>query len=82
LPADFAETPIVQSYNPSMSIEQLETAIANLPPDEFARLASWFAEFEAKPWDRQIEEDERAGRLDHVIQRVRDDIASGRSKPL
>jgi hypothetical protein len=65
-----------------MSVEQLEKAIASLPPDEFARLASWFAEYEAELWDRQIEEDQRAGRLDHVIQRVRDDIAAGRSKPL
>jgi len=65
-----------------MSVEQLEKAIENLPRDEFVRLAAWFAEYEAQQWDRQIEEDQRAGRLDHVIQRVRDDIASGRSKPL
>lgn len=65
-----------------MSVEQLEKAIAELPPDEFARLASWFAEFEAERWDRQIEDDQRSGRLDSVIQRVRDDIAAGRSKPL
>jgi hypothetical protein len=65
-----------------MSVEQLEKAITNLPRDEFARLAAWFAEYEAEQWDRQIEEDQRAGRLDHVIQRARDDIAAGRSKPL
>jgi len=65
-----------------MSVEQLEKAIENLPRDEFVRLAAWFAEYEAQQWDRQIEEDQRAGRLNHVIQRVRDDIASGRSKPL
>jgi len=65
-----------------MSVEQLEKAIENLPRAEFVRLAAWFAEYEAQQWDRQIEEDQRAGRLDHVIQRVRDDIASGRSKPL
>jgi hypothetical protein len=65
-----------------MSVEQLEKAIEELPRDELARLATWFAEYQAQQWDRQIEEDQRAGRLDHVIQRVRDDIASGRSKPL
>jgi len=65
-----------------MSVEQLENAIANLPPEEFARLANWFVEYEAEQWDRQIEEDQRAGRLDAVIQRVRADIATGRSKPL
>ena len=65
-----------------MSVEQIETAIASLPREEFARLAEWFAEFEADQWDAQIEADHRAGRLDHVIERVRNDIAAGRSKPL
>ena len=65
-----------------MSVEELESAIANLPPAEFARLATWFAEYQADLWDRQIEADQRAGRLDTVIQRVREDIAAGRSKPL
>jgi len=54
-----------------MSVEELEAVIAKLPPDQFARLASWFAEYEAERWDRQIEEDERNGRLDAVLQRVR-----------
>ena len=59
-----------------------EAAIAGLPRAEFARLAAWFAEYEAQQWDRQIEEDQKAGRLDGVMQRVREDIAAGRSKPL
>ena len=65
-----------------MSVEELETAISKLPPAEFARLASWFAEFEAERWDRQIEEDQRSGRLDAVIQRVRQNIVAGKSTPL
>jgi hypothetical protein len=65
-----------------MSVEELESAITKLPPAEFSRLAAWFAEYEAERWDRQIEDDQRSGRLDAVIQRVRDDIAAGRSKPM
>jgi hypothetical protein len=65
-----------------MSVEELESAIASLPPDQFARLAAWFAEYQAELWDRQIEADQRAGRLDAVIARVRDEIAAGRSEPL
>ena len=65
-----------------MSVEELESAIARLTPDEFSRLAAWFAEYDAERWDRQIEADQRSGRLDQAIQRVRDDIAAGRSKPL
>ena len=65
-----------------MSVEDIEFAIAKLPPDQFARLAAWFAEYQAEQWDRQIEQDLRAGRLDGVIQKAREDIAAGRSKPL
>jgi len=65
-----------------MTIEDLEVAVAKLPPDQFARFAEWFAEYQAELWDRQIEDDLRAGRLDAVMQRAREDIAAGRSKPL
>jgi hypothetical protein len=65
-----------------MTVEELESAIQNLPANEFKQLAAWFAEYQAERWDRQIEADQRSGRLDHVIKRVRDDIAAGRSKPL
>jgi hypothetical protein len=53
-----------------MSVEELESAIARLPPEQFARLATWFADYQAEVWDRQIEDDLRAGRLDVVIQRA------------
>ena len=33
-------------------------------------------------WDRQIEADAKAGRLDHLIARAEADIAAGRTKPL
>jgi hypothetical protein len=65
-----------------MSVEDIEFAIAKLPPDQFARFAAWFAEYQAEQWDRQIEQDLRSGRLDSVIQKAREDIAAGRSKPL
>jgi hypothetical protein len=61
-----------------MSVEELEFAIQKLPADEFKRLASWFAEYEAEQWDRQIEADQRTGRLDHVIKRVRANVAASR----
>jgi hypothetical protein len=65
-----------------MSVEELESAIAGLPPEQFARLATWFAEYQAEQWDRQIEQDLRQGRLDAVIRQAREDVAAGRSKPL
>jgi hypothetical protein len=58
-----------------MTIEDIEVAVAKLPPDQFARFAAWFADYQAEMWDRQIEDDLRAGRLDAVMQRAREDIA-------
>lgn len=65
-----------------MSVEELELAIQQLPPPELERLATWFAEYQAAEWDRQIEEDVESGRLGHLIERAEADIAAGRSKPL
>ena len=33
-------------------------------------------------WDRQIEADAKAGRLDHLWQQAMEDIEAGRTKPL
>jgi hypothetical protein len=65
-----------------MSVEDIEFAIAKLPPDQFARFAAWFAEYQAEQWDRQIDQDLRAGRLDAVLQKAREEVAAGRSEPL
>jgi len=65
-----------------MSVEELELAVKKLPQPDYACFAAWFAEYQAEQWDRQIEDDLRAGRLDAVIKNARDDIAAGRSKPL
>lgn len=49
-----------------MSIEELENAVASLPPEELSRFRTWFAEFDAAAWDQQIAEDAAAGRLDNL----------------
>ncbi|HEY0265534.1 MAG TPA: hypothetical protein VGC16_02205 [Rhizomicrobium sp.] len=47
-----------------MSVEELEKAIAELPPEKLAQLRAWFEQFAADEWDRQIEADIKAGKLD------------------
>jgi hypothetical protein len=63
-------------------LQELEQAIANLPEVEFTAFAQWFEEFLADRWDRQIEEDFRAGRLDKLIQKAGEDFDAGRCTPL
>ena len=64
----------------------LEEAINKLkqldPAQQDDIAAVILAELEQANWDKQIEQDLRAGRLDKLIQRVREDIAGGRSDPL
>jgi hypothetical protein len=67
----------------SMStVTEIEAAISNLPPQDFAQIRDWLLERDNLLWDKQIEEDSAAGRLDHVIAEIEDDIAAGRVKPL
>ena len=65
-----------------MSLDELETAVTRLPGDERAVFARWFEEYLADVWDRRIEEDIKAGRLDEAGRRADADFEAGRCKPL
>ena len=63
-------------------LEQIEKAIAVLPHDDIVALADWFAEFHADLWDKEIEADAKAGRLDKLVAEARADHKAGRTTPL
>jgi hypothetical protein len=63
-------------------VEQIEDRIKNLSPEELATLRAWFAEFDAKAWDRQIEADSKAGKLNRLIEKSKAEHKAGKSKPL
>jgi hypothetical protein len=63
-------------------IEKLEQQIRDLSEEELAELRRWFAEFDAEVWDRQIEADSKAGKLDRLAEKALRDHAEGRTKPL
>jgi hypothetical protein len=65
-----------------MSIEELQAAVAVLPVEELDRFSQWFEEFLADQWDRQIEADILAGRLDAAARRADEDFEAGRCTPL
>ncbi|MGH9928512.1 MAG: hypothetical protein ACREA9_04685 [Pyrinomonadaceae bacterium] len=65
-----------------MSVEELEVVVSHLSPEELTRFSEWFEEFLAAQWDRQIEADALAGRLDAAGQRADDDFEAGRCTPL
>ena len=65
-----------------MSVSELEQAIRQLPPEELSQLATWFEEFMANEWDKQIERDVAAGKFDKITAQVDESIAAGRFSPL
>lgn len=48
-------------------VEKLEERVAKLAPEDLARFRAWFLELDARAWDRQIEADAKAGKLDKLI---------------
>jgi hypothetical protein len=60
------------------TVEEIERAVRELPPAELAAFRDWFAEFDAEAWDRQIEADIAAARLDAAAQKALKDFDEGR----
>jgi hypothetical protein len=58
---------------------EIEQAIRQLPPEELARLRAWFLEFDGAVWDRKIEADAKAGRLDALADEALADLREGRT---
>lgn len=65
-----------------MTAKELEIAVTELPPAELSRFAKWFEEYIADAWDRQIEEDIAAGRLDKAGRQADAEFEAGRCTPL
>ena len=64
------------------TVAEIEAAISNLPPQDFAQVRDWLLERDNLLWDKEIEEDAATGRLNHIIEEIESDIAADRVKPL
>jgi len=63
-------------------IERLEREVEALSPEERAHFRAWYEAFDAAEWDRQLEADVAAGRLDRLAEAALADHQAGRSRPL
>ena len=52
------------------SVTEIQKAILELSAAEYAELMEWLDELEEDPWDRQIEEDVKSGRLDFLKEKA------------
>jgi hypothetical protein len=64
------------------TVQEIEQAIRNLGPQDLAALRDWFAAFDAELWDRQLEQDVAAGRLDRLAEEALRDLGEGRCTDL
>jgi len=50
-----------------VSITEIQDAIRVLPETEYTQLRKWISDLDWERWDRQLEADTEAGRLDFLI---------------
>jgi hypothetical protein len=68
--------------NDMSTTDEIESAVSALPPLELNRFRAWFEQFDADAWDRQIEEDVKAGRFNKIADRAVEDFRAGRCTEL
>jgi hypothetical protein len=63
-------------------IDELKAEIESLPSEEFAEIFRWLSEKDWERWDKEIEADSQAGRLDFLVREAREEKAKGTLKDL
>ena len=63
-------------------VESLEREVEKLSPQELAAFRTWFIEHDWQAWDRQLEEDVAAGRLDRFGAEALAELERGETKEL
>jgi hypothetical protein len=63
-------------------VQKLEQEIKQLNATELASLRKWFQEYDSVEWDKQIEEDALAGKLDRLAEKAIADHKLGRTREL
>jgi hypothetical protein len=65
-----------------LNINEIKKAIESLPEKDFIQLRQWFSEKNWAKWDKQIEADVAAGKLDFLVKEALDDKRDGKLKDL
>jgi hypothetical protein len=64
------------------NVKTIEQAVEAPGPAELAEFRRWFVEFDAAAWDRQIEADAAAGKLDTFAAEAQADYSAGSTRDL
>lgn len=63
-----------------VTIQEIETAVTQLTPQQLADFRAWFIEYDAQRWDDQLAADVAAGRLDALANEALRDLREGRTR--
>ena len=63
------------------TVLEIESAISELPKQEFWKLAEWFDDVRERTWDQQMEADAQAGKLDFLFSEADVSRQAGQNKP-
>ena len=58
-------------------VQEIETAIASLQPEEYRRLVEWIYAQDQARWDEQMDRDSAAGKLDFLFREAEEEFAQG-----
>jgi carbon monoxide dehydrogenase subunit G len=65
-----------------LTLEQIESAILQLTPDEFQKLLEWFADLDYQRWDEQLGRDIADGKLEALAQEAIAEFEAGDCQPI
>ena len=65
-----------------MSVRDIAENVSRLSETDLVAFRKWFEEFVADQWDRQIEADALAGKLDAAARRADEQFEAGLCTPL
>ncbi len=57
----------------TMTIEEIQQAIIDLPGEEYSKLRKWLADRDWEAWDKEIEADSESGKLDFLLAEAEED---------
>jgi hypothetical protein len=64
------------------SVTEIESALRALPLKDARAVANWLQDYLDEQWDKQMDQDIAAGRLDKLAEQALEHYRAGRVKPL
>jgi phage terminase Nu1 subunit (DNA packaging protein) len=60
------------------TVAEIESALKKIPLDDARKVADWLQNYLDEKWDRQIDADITAGKLDQLADKALEDYQAGR----